>query len=45
MLEKNIAFCKTLKLLDVKPVYKKKDPNLVENYTPVSIFPSVSKTF
>ena len=34
-----------LKLADITPVYKKKDPTLVENYRPVSVLPSVSKSF
>ena len=38
-------FSKNLKLADITPVYKKKDPILVENYRPVSVLPSVSKVF
>ena len=38
-------FPKNLKLVDITPVYKKKDPTLVENYRPVSILPCVSKVF
>ena len=38
-------FSKNLKLSDITPVYKKKDPTLVENYRPVSVLPSVSKVF
>ena len=38
-------FPKNLKLSDITPVYKKKDPTLVENYQPASIFPCVSKVF
>ena len=38
-------FSKNLKLADITPVYKKKDPTLVENYRPVSVLPSVSKVF
>ena len=34
-----------LKLADITPVYKKKDPTLVENYRPVSVLLSVSKIF
>ena len=34
-----------LKLVDITPVYKKKDPTLVENYRPVSVLPFVSKIF
>ena len=36
---------KNLKLADMTPVYKKKDPTLVENYRPVSVLPCVSKVF
>ena len=36
---------KNLKLADMTPVYKKKDPTLVENYRPVSVLPCVSKIF
>lgn len=39
------CFWQNLKLTDAKPVYKKKDSNLVENYMPVSVLPSVSKMF
>ena len=38
-------FSKNLKLADITPVYKKKDPTLVENYRPVSVLTSVSKVF
>ena len=38
-------FPKNLKLADITPVYKKKDPTLAENYRPVSVLPSVSKIF
>ena len=38
-------FSKNLKLADITPVYKKKDPTLVENCRPVSVIPSVSKVF
>ena len=38
-------FSQNLKLADVTPVYKKKDPMLAENYRPVSVLPSVSKVF
>ena len=34
-----------MKLADTTPVYKKKDPTLVENYRPVSVLPTVSKIF
>ena len=40
-----LYFPKKLKLADITPVYKKKDPALVENYRPVSVLPSVSKNF
>ena len=40
-----LCFPDKLKLAEVAPVYKKKDPTLVENYTPVSVLPSVSKIF
>ena len=38
-------FSKNLKLADITPVYKNKDPTLVENYRPVSILPCASKIF
>ena len=38
-------FPKNLKLADITPVYKKKDPTLAENYRPISVLPSVSKIF
>ena len=41
----NFHFPSKLKLADITPVYKKKDPTLVENYRPVSVLPSVSKIF
>ena len=40
-----LCFPDKLKLAEVTPVYKKKDPTLVENYTLVSVLPSVSKVF
>ena len=40
--EKNNAIQK-LKVADVTPVYKKKDPNLLETYKLVSVLPDVSK--
>ena len=40
-----LYFPNKLKLADITPVYKKKDPTLVENYRPVSVLPSVSKIF
>ena len=39
------CFWQNLKLTDATPVYKKKYSNLVENYMPVSVLPSVSKMF
>ena len=38
-------FPQNLKLTDITPVYKKKDPTLVENYRSVSVLPTVSKAF
>ena len=38
-------FSKNLKLTDITPIYKKKDPTLVDNYRPVSLLPCVSKVF
>ena len=38
-------FPKSLKLADITPAYKKKDPALAENYRPVSALPSVTKIF
>ena len=35
-----LSFPKKLKLADITPVYKKKDPTLIENYRPVSVLPS-----
>ena len=40
-----LYFPNKLKLADITPVYKKKDPTLVENNRPVSVLPSVSKIF
>ena len=37
--------CFSKNLADVTPIYKKKDPTLVENYQPVSILPCVSEVF
>ena len=34
-----------LKLADISPIYKKLKKSLVDNYRPVSILPTVSKTF
>ena len=44
ILEQHI-FSKNLKLADVTPAYKKKDPTLAENYLPVNVLPTVSKIF
>ena len=41
----NLYFPNKLKLADITPVYKKKDPTLVENYRSVSVLHSVSKIF
>ena len=38
-------FFQNLKLANITPVYRKKDPTSVENYWPVSVLPSVSKIF
>ena len=38
-------FSQYLKLADLIPVYKKKDPALAKSYRPVSILPAVSKVF
>ena len=38
-------FPKNLKLVDITPVYKKKDPTLAENYRLVSVLLSVSNIF
>ena len=40
-----LYFPNKLKLADITPVYKKKDPILVENYRPASVLTSVSKIF
>ena len=40
-----LYFPNKLKLADITPVYKKKNPTLVENCRPVSVLPSVSKIF
>ena len=36
-------FPENLKLADVKPIFKKKDPLDKANYRPVSVLPPVSK--
>ena len=41
----NSEFPENLKLADVTPVFKKKDPLDKTNYRPVSVLPSVSKIF
>ena len=38
-------FPNELKLADVTPILKKKDPSRAKNYRPVRVLPSVSKTF
>ena len=38
-------FPQSLKLADVTRVYKKSDPNLVLNYRPISVLPTMSKVF
>ena len=38
-------FPQNLKLADITPVFKKKDPTLGENYRPVSVLPTVFKIF
>ena len=38
-------FPRKLKIVDITPVYIKKDQTLVENYRPVSVLPCVSKVF
>ena len=40
-----LYFPNKLKLEDITPIHKKKDPTLVENYRSVSVLPSVSKIF
>ena len=37
----NLYFPNKLELAEITPVYKKKDPTIVENYTPVIVLPSV----
>ena len=41
----NKCFDSNLKQADVTPVFKKKDRELVENYRPISVLPTVSKIF
>ena len=38
-------FAQNLKLADITPAFKKKNPTLAENYRPVSVLPTVSKVF
>ena len=38
-------FPNELKLADIKPVFKKCDPTIVQNYRPISVLPAVSKIF
>ena len=40
-----LYFPNKLKLADITPVYKKKDPTLVKNCRPVSVLPSASNIF
>ena len=40
-----LYFPNKLKLTDITPVFKRKDPTLVENYRPIRVFSSVSKIF
>ena len=40
-----LYFPNELNLADITPIYKKKDPTLVENYRPVIVLPFVSKMF
>ena len=42
---RKLYFPNKLKLAEIIPVYKKKDPTLVENYRPVNVLPSASKIF
>ena len=39
------TFPQNLKLADIIPIFKKKDPTLAENYRPVSVLSTVSKLF
>ena len=41
----NHNFPSKLKLVDITPVYKKNDRTSVENFRPVSVLPTASKTF
>ena len=34
-----------LKIAKIKPVYKKEDPHLLDNYRPISLLPTISKIF
>ena len=38
-------FPSNLKLADITPIYKKKNPQAKENYRPVSVLPVLSKVF
>ena len=42
---KDLKFPTELKLADVVPAFKKEDSTLVENYTPISLLPIISKIF
>ena len=39
------VFPNELKQADIKPIYKKESKNEKENYRPISILPTLSKTF
>ena len=39
------AYPEKLKLADVSPLYKKENPLLLKSYRPVSVLPTVTKTF
>jgi len=38
-------FPQDLKIAKIRPVYKKNDDTLLDNYRPISILPSISKVF
>ena len=39
----NGIFPDKLKIARVKPLYKKNDPNIIDNYRPISVLPAISK--
>ena len=41
----NKIFPNKLKLADATPIFKKKEKNIVGNYKPLSVLPTVSKIF